>query len=451
LAIDPSDQEQPLGPIRAPSSTARADSGPEAAIDRRTLRGQMVAMTLLTLAASGVNYASNVIFGRMLTPASYGDLTALLALVVIVAMPTTAAQTVVAERLAVFRARDDEASVRYLVRYALAHVGLYSCLLTIAYCLAIPLVVKVLDLQAVGPAIAMAPLITLTFFLPVVYGVLQGLERFIALGAITLGVAASRIAFGVPSTLAGGGAGGPIAGQAMGSLVAVALILYLARRFVVGHGTGAVTRGLRRRIDTRSLVAGGAFIIFALLSNLDVLLAKVFLSPERAGSYSALATIGKIVLFLPAAVSVVMVPYIGRSRAGTGSASSILRISAIAVAVGAAAVAIPAAIEPRLVLRVMFGDRYGDATSGVLPIVLAATLLALLYLLVVYTVAIQDQRWVYLLLGGVGLQVVAISLLHSSPSEIAVVQASVMFVILVVNEMLFHPILRAERLIRRST
>jgi len=68
----------------------------------------------------------------------------------------------------------------------------------------------------------------------------------------------------------------------------------------------------------------------------------------------------------------------------------------------------------------------------------------------VYTVAIQDQRWVYLLLGGVGLQVAAISLFHSSPSEIAVVQASVMLVILVLNELLFQPILRAERLLRRG-
>jgi hypothetical protein len=57
---------------------------------------------------------------------------------------------------------------------------------------------------------------------------------------------------------------------------------------------------------------------------------------------------------------------------------------------------------------------------------------------------------VYLLLGGVGLQVAAISLFHSSPSTIAVVQASVMFVILVLNELLFHPILRAERLLRRN-
>ena len=63
----------------------------------------MAVMVALTFAASAVNYASSVVFGRMLTPASFGDLTAMLAIVVVVAIPTAAAQTVVAERLAEFR------------------------------------------------------------------------------------------------------------------------------------------------------------------------------------------------------------------------------------------------------------------------------------------------------------------------------------------------------------
>ncbi|MBI4897481.1 MAG: hypothetical protein HY827_03840 [Actinobacteria bacterium] len=411
----------------------------------------MAAMVVLTFAASVVNYLSSVVFGRMLTPASYGDYTALLALVVVVAVPTAAAQTVVAERLAVHRSRSDVDAIRYLIRHALAHVGLYSVVLGLAYCASIPLVVSALDLQAIGPALALAPLIAVTFFVPVVYGALQGLEKFVALGAVVLGVALSRIAFGVPWTLAGGGAGGPIAGQAIGSFLAIAVMLFIARKYLLGRGTGAATSGLRRRIGGRSMAASGAFIAFALLSNLDVLLAKMFLPPDEAGSYAALATIGKIVLFLPGAVSIVMVPYVARSRDSTGSATNVLRVSAVAVAAGSALVAIPTAIEPSLVLRLMFGNRYLDAASGVLPIVLASASLALLYLLVVYTVTIQDHNWVYLLLAGVGLQALAIGFFHGSAIDVAVAQASVMIVILVINELVFHPILRAERLLRRAS
>ena len=38
-----------------------------------------------------------------------------------------------------------------------------------------------------------------------------------------------------------------------------------------------------------------------MIANCDVVLAKIFLSPSAAGQYAALATIGKIVTFLPAA------------------------------------------------------------------------------------------------------------------------------------------------------
>ena len=62
-------------------------------------------MVVLTLLASAMNYASNLIFSRVLAPASYGDLTALLALLVVITVPTGAAQTVIAERVATPHAR----------------------------------------------------------------------------------------------------------------------------------------------------------------------------------------------------------------------------------------------------------------------------------------------------------------------------------------------------------
>ena len=82
-------------------------------------------------------------------------------------------------------------------------------------------------------------------------------------------------------------------------------------------------------------------------------------------------------------------------------------------------VAVPAAVAPQLAAPRHVRAKYVGAADGVLPIVCAGAGLALLYLLVVYTVAIQDRRWVLLLRGGVVLQVAAIVALHSSPVEVA--------------------------------
>jgi glycosyltransferase involved in cell wall biosynthesis len=93
----------------------------------------------------------------------------------------------------------------------------------------------------------------------------------------------------------------------------------------------------------------------------------------------------------------------------------------------------------------MFGQKYVSAASGILPIVIAGAGLALLYLLVVYTVTIQDRRSVWLLAVGVGAQIIGIGALHSSPTQVATVQAGVILLVLLGNEIFFHPILRGER------
>lgn len=399
-------------------------------------------MVALTFLANITNYGSTVVFGRLLSPASYGDLTALLAFAVVAAVPAGAAQTVIAERVAVLMTEGDLSGARYLIRHAAAHVGLIAAILGLLYAAFVPLIKVALGLQAIGPAVALLPLLAVSFFIPVVYGVLQGMRRFVALGVVMFAVAFSRIAIGIPWVLAGGGAGGPLLGQALGSVLALAAAAYLLRGYLLRRGTGAARTGLRRRPDQRAVAAGGAFIAFALIANLDVLLAKLLLPAHAAGQYAALATVEKIVIFLPSAVAVVMVPSAATALRLEGSAQRVLRRSALLVIAMASLVAIPAALEPRLLLEAMFGARYTAVAAGVLPIVCAGAGLALLYLLAAYSVAIQDRHWFWLLGGGVVLQVASIATFHASPIEIAVVQASVIAAVLVVNECAYHPLLR---------
>ncbi len=400
-------------------------------------------LSVLTLLASGVNYASNLVFSRLLSPASFGDLTSLLAFSVIAAVPVAAAQTRVAERVAHYTAEGDHHTMRYLVRHALAHIGTIAAGATFLYILCIPLVVRLLDLQAPGPAIAVAPLILLSFMFPVLLGTLQGLGRFVAFGLASLAIALARVAFGIPWVEFGGGAGGAIAGQALGMAACFAVALWLMRGQWGLRGHGAAMRGVKRRPDVRAFSAGAAFVAFAVISNFDIVLAKVFLDPQQSGEYAALATVGKVVMFLPAAVAILVVP--NTARAAAVERMRVLRVAALFVVVAALVAAVPAALAPTFVVETMFGSEYLAATSGVLPIVCAGAGLALLYLLVVFAVTIEDRRWTLVLVVGVVLQVAGIALLHDSPTQVAGVQAAVVLVILLLNEAMFHSLLRSPR------
>jgi O-antigen/teichoic acid export membrane protein len=262
-----------------------------------------------------------------------------------------------------------------------------------------------------------------------------------------LAIALSRILFGVPWAALEHGPGGALGGQAVGMLVVLGAGGWLMRDLMIGRGTGAATTGLKRKPDARTLSASAAFIGFAVLSNLDLILAKIFLSPHDSGVYAALSTIGKVITFLPAAIAVVMVPNAARASVTTGSSARVLRISALLVGATVVVAAVPAIVAPHLIIKVMFGSKYLSAVHGVLPMVGAGAGLAMTYLLVVYSVAISDRRWMLLLVGAVLFQIAGIAAFHDSPTQVATVQAAVAMFVLVGNEVLFHPIMP----VRRST
>lgn len=399
-------------------------------------------MFALTLLASAINYGSSVVFSRILTPASFGDFTALLALAVVLAVPTAAGQTVIAARVAAHVAAGRHEQMRYLTRHALAHVTVLGLAAATIYVLLIPVIAQVLNLQTIGPAIALSPLIGLAFVQPIVLGLLQGMDRYLAFGGMLLTLAVLRTLVGVPAALVTGGAGGAIAGQALAMLAGLALGAWLLRGSLIRRGTGAATSGLRRKPNVRTVSASAAFVAFAVLSNVDVLLAKLFLNPTDVGLYAALLTLGKFVTFLPASIAVVMVPSAARARDSAGATNRVLRISALLVAGSTLMAALPAALAPDLTIRLLFGTEYLRATPGVLPIVIAGAGLAMLYLLVVYSVAIEDRRWVVLLVCGTFLQAVGIAAFHDSPAQVATVQAAVVLVLLLANEAAFHSLLR---------
>lgn len=398
-----------------------------------------VAYVALTQAANFANYASNLVFSRQLGTVGFGELTSLLALALILGVPLGAGQTIVAERVALAHAAGDEARVAFLARHALGHVLTIGTIAGVVYVAAIPAIQGVLDIRAPGPVIALAPFVVLNFVATVASGVLQGTERFGALGWLIFAAAASRLAIGLPWAAAGGGAGGAIAGQALGLLIVLVIVGWRFRAYWAPRGTAAATLGMRRRIDLVTITASGAFIGFAVLSNLDLVLSRLFLDGHEAGVYAALSTIAKLVIFLPVAIAVLMVPRAVRAHAQEAhSGAAVLRTATGLALASAVIVGLPAIVAPGALVDLMFGSGYESARDGVLPMVLAGAGLAMLYVVCTYTVAIRDRRWLLLLAIGVAIQVGAISVFSSSPVAIAWAQAGTVVAVLLLNELSFH-------------
>lgn len=400
-----------------------------------------VILTVANLLASMLNYGSNIAFGRLLAPEGYSELTSLLALTVILGVSATAAQTVLAERVAYYRSQGDSHTVRYLARHSLAHLGVIGVGVGLAVLIATPLLMEVLSIRQPGPIFALAALSVVSFVYPVGLGLTQGLERAGAYAALVVAAAAGRLIVGLIWVEFGGGAGGALGGQALGIALAGAGALFALRRYGLGGGHGAAKAGFRRRPDFRAVQASGAYTLFAIMGNVDVIAAKALMSGREAGYYAALSAIAKIIAYLPAAALVLIVPRTAAAVDARGR-QAVLRRGAAFSFVLMAVVAAPMVLAPGLALETMFGDEYSAAEPGMLFALLAGVGLGMIGLLVTYSVTIRHGRWQWTLVAGMLTFAFCAGIWHDTAADIARAQAIAVLMSLAVNEVLFHSLLR---------
>jgi O-antigen/teichoic acid export membrane protein len=368
-------------------------------------------------AANALNYAFNLVMSRLLGPADYGALGALLALVLVGTVPGVALQAVVARHTTLAGEAVGRLWSRVLV--AVVAVGAALGLLTVA---ASPAVAAFLHLPSLGPSLWLAAALLPLPLLSAVQGMLQGREWFGALAAVLLVSAAGRLAVGVGLVEGGLGVSGALAATAIGSAVAVLVAVPRLRapggwerpRLAMpprwpGKGSSAAAFG-------GEVAAAAAGVLgLLLLANVDVLLARHFLTAEASGLYAAGAVLTKIAFWAPQFVVTLVFP---RLVTATDRRRLLGRSAAVVAAVGAPLV-VGAALAPGLAARLSFGEAYLDV-GPTLPLFAALGVgLALVQLVLFTGMATADRGMYRLLLAAVAAEAALVALfLHDSVAEI---------------------------------
>jgi O-antigen/teichoic acid export membrane protein len=347
--------------------------------------------------ANGLNYAFNLVMLRLLEPAAYGALGALLALILIGTVPGLAVQAVVARHTAL-RA-GDRAAVAELWSRTLVAAAWLSAALGLLVAAAAPLLAAFLHLGSLGPALWLAANVLPLPLVSALQGMLQGVQRFGALAATLLLNAAVRLAVGVALVLAGHGVDGALAASVAGSGLAMLLPLALLRP-VLREAPPARRRGWRAAatggaIGAETGAAALAFLGLLLLTNVDLLLARHYLAPRASGLYAAGSVIAKIAYWAPQFVATIVFP-----RLATGGAARrrlLARAAAVVAGLGAALL-LAVAAAPGLAVALPFGDGYRGVGPDLPLFAALGTALALAQLLLFSGIAAGDRR-VHRLLG----------------------------------------------------
>ena len=376
-------------------------------------------MLIATVVSGGLNYLANAAVGRMLLPTDYSVYTSMLSLTLMLGAVTSVVQTVTTNYVARLRAADQMKDVGALLLYLLKRLlpwGMFG--MTLLWLLGRPLVM-LLRLPSAVPVWVMAMVLVPTITLPVLQGGLRGLERFGAFGINAIGQASLRLTIGVGLILAGWGAAGAVASLPLSQLGAVVLAsVWLAT--VLRSRNRAFRPDLSDILRYTSYAAVGLFAFTALV-NMDVVIVKSRFTPEEAGLYSAISTIGKITLYLPLAAATLLLPKVAVLNTQHERTVHLLHRTLWIVGGLCGMVTLAFFLFPSLIVQLLFGAGYLTWASLLGPYGLIMALYSLCNIWLSYYLALEDRRYSYVLLCGAILQAVTLSTLSLSLPQIVTV------------------------------
>jgi O-antigen/teichoic acid export membrane protein len=180
-----------------------------------------------------------------------------------------------------------------------------------------------------------------------------------------------------------------------------------------------------------ALLALGAF---ASLTNIDLLIGKVTLGPTEAGLYASAALLGKVALYGPSALALVLLPKV-TARLETGASvrtPALVTMAATVLAGGAVAAGI--ALAPASLASGVFGGAYASAYRLAAPLAVAMTLLALVNVHIMMSLARGDRRLIRIVAGAAVLQAAGLLVLGTTPGRMVAVTTVVAATTLLVHE-----------------
>jgi len=415
-----------------------------AQVRRSRLVRQNLILFVGGLVAGIGGFVYHAIAGRVLGPATYGEVAFLIAVYAVGTAPALILIVVLARYTATLAARGAEGISSLLTRTI--RLVAIPCLVAILFTtlLARPLA-NFEHLGSTIPVLILGFSIALIWQVAIPRGILQGLQRFTALSLNLSLELVVRTAAVVALLAANYAVSGAMAAVLLGLVFAFVLGLIALR----DHLGRAKTRVHLRVMAGFSLTAAAGIIGVQILYNQDVILAEHYLSSHAGGIYGGLNKIGTILFFLTLSVSQVLFPRVVEAVAKEEHPGRILLYSAgILTLLGAGALLV-FGVVPGLVVGVLFGPSFRDAVPYVLPVGVIGLALSLNNLLVQFFMAVHDRVFLPILGLGVVAEGVGIFLFHANVGQVVgdvLVTLVALLALLAVRCYLLLPTLRASSL-----
>ena len=383
-----------------------------------------VSFLIATAGVNASNFLFHIVISRLLGPAHYGAVGAILSILSLLAVPVGAAQLAVTQAVIGHTSNNQEFSLGHLIWRAL----LFGLCAMVVFAALTPTIDGFLHIHSLWPLFLVAAWIPLTTVGAVLQGALIGEYRFREVAFATfVGGGPIRLLIGAVVVLAGFGVTGAVVATIFAQAFTTGSLLFSARHKVRSQPQGSIVRTTRHDL----VLSIAALASYTTLIGVDTFLARHYFPATVAGQYAAGAIAAHIALFVPGAIVAVAFPHwvsgggiSGSSRKAFTQALKFTALLGILTAGGLT-------VLSSLVVHLLFGSSYTGAIAVVGPLAFASATIGVLSLFVYLHLARRSlvalTPWI-----GVAIAVALISLHHQTTTSVATIMLFVSLLTLVI-------------------
>ncbi len=378
------------------------------------------ASSLVYLGSLGVNllnYIFNLVIGRILVPEQFGEIAAIFSLTFILGVPATALGTTIAKYVAEKKSLNETSLIASIYTFVTTRVVLFSLLILVLYEIFVPFLSQILKIPH-------EPLIIFGFYLPFSFltslnnGTLQGMHSFGHFSISNILVSVGKLILGVLFVKLGYGVSGVITAVVLGSTISYFYGLVVIYLTLPKNKTKQLLtyswKGVIKRLSNILL----ATLFLALFMNIDVILAKSFLTDYLAGQYASLSVVSKIISYGSLGIIAVLVPLAASSKTTNNSGRHLLLISLTIVTLISLPLLLIFTFFPTFIIGLLFGSKYILYANLLWIFALTAFLTTISSLIVNYFLAITNHKFQIFLIVSVVLELILIFLFHENIKNI---------------------------------
>lgn len=365
------------------------------------------------------NYIFQFALGRYLTTEEFGMMNSLVSLFVIASVPGGAIQLTVTKRLSHCRALKQDGEFHEFFNFILKYTLIISIVFFIVGFIIRNFVLNYLSISDKGSYYIILFSISLTLILPIFLGVLQGSQNFIQFGLFNAGQALIKLMVAIIAIILGLRVRW-IMSSFLFSVLIVLAILVLKNRHLIKINNNESKQSLVDRNDLKFItVSFIATICITILTNIDMIFVKHYFNGHESGIYATSSMFGKMILYFPGALVLAMFPMVSESNSlNDGNNNSIFNKSLIYTLVLCGIGAFILYMQPSLFIKILFGQKYLEATTLIKFVGIAMLPLALLNITINYCLATNRRKFVYGLIVGCIVEILLINVFHSNMMQV---------------------------------